>query len=90
MAFFMVEIPHTIEECILRIEQMAVNSSDLLEKTEWGCLSGEHTSWTLMEAESEAIARTVLPEDMRDTARIHEVNRLTLDYMRSRHSAISP
>ncbi|KCZ71980.1 hypothetical protein ANME2D_01814, partial [Candidatus Methanoperedens nitroreducens] len=48
MARYMIEEPHTPEECLKALDETLAKG--LLDKAEFGCNAGVHTSWTIVEA----------------------------------------
>lgn len=56
-----------------------------LHNFDWGCNSGIHTGWAIIEAESEAQARLAVPPLVRGKARVIKVNKLDPEEARSLH-----
>jgi hypothetical protein len=74
---YLVESPHTKEECLKELDGIAAKGSDVLGKFSWACMSGEHTGYAILEAKDEAEARSVVPEGVRGRARVHPVETFT-------------
>jgi len=51
MAKYLIESPHTEEECLQALDETLEKGTDLLAKFDWGCMSGEHTGWAVVDAE---------------------------------------
>jgi len=85
MAKYMIESPHTEEECLKALDETLAKGSDLLAKFEWGCMAGEHTDWTIVEAGSESAARNMLPTFVRSKARVIKVSKFTPEQIKSFH-----
>lgn len=67
MQKFMVVSPHTHEECTMVIKQtLAIG---YLTNFWWGCKSGDHTGYALIEAENEKEALFSVPIIIRDKAK---------------------
>ena len=64
---FLVESPHNALDCRLAVKQ--VMSLGYLNHFDWGCQSGIHTGWAIIEAEDERQALGVVPPILRDNAR---------------------
>ena len=77
MRQYVIEVPHTDQECIQGLKTIAEWGMHLLNHTWFGCAVGVHTGWMQLEASTEAEARGVLPPSTRDKARIVEVQKLT-------------
>lgn len=85
MANFMIEMPHTPQQCMQALNQMVEESSELLDKTWWGCKAGKHTGWAMVDTESRSDARNMVPLSMRNQVSITEVNKFTPDQIRQMH-----
>ncbi len=84
---FLVESPHTKEECLRELDGIAAKGSDVLGKFSWACMSGEHTGYAILEAKDEAAARSVVPEVVRAKARVHPVSTFTTKDIEQLHRA---
>jgi hypothetical protein len=70
---YLIETPHTDQDCHQLIAQML--ATGYLHNFEWGCKSGVHSGWAILEAESEAQARLAVPPLVRNKARVIKLNR---------------
>lgn len=68
---YLIETPHTAEECQRLIKQ--VHAMGYLQNFDWGCEVGVHCGWAVVEAESEAIAEQAVPLMVRPRARVIRV-----------------
>ncbi len=84
MPQFMVEMPHSREQCMEALDEVAQNP-ELLAKTEWGCMTGNHTGWATVEAGSESDIRNMAPAALRDQLQITQVQKLSPDQIRAMH-----
>ena len=84
---YLVESPHTKEECLRELDGLAAKGNDVLMKFSWGCMAGEHTGYAILEADSESAARSVVPEVVRGKARIHPVSTFTARDVEQFHTA---
>jgi hypothetical protein len=82
---YMVEVKHTPEECLKTLDEINAKSSALLSKFEWGCMSGDHTGYGIVEAESEAAVKAMLPSSMAD-AHIVKLNKFTPQQIKAFHA----
>jgi len=85
MAKYLIESPHTEEECLQALDETLAKGTDLLAKFDWGCTSGEHTGWAILDAGSEAAARNMVPSFLRSKARIVKVDKFTAQQIKSFH-----
>ena len=83
MERYLIESRHTKEDCTHVLKQ--VEALGYLTHFEWGCASGEHTGFVIIEAESEAQAKMVVPSMARKEARIVKLNRFTPEMLASSH-----
>ncbi len=80
MARFLIEIPH--EEptlaCARIVQAFLTSGSHLLTNADWGCMDGVHTAWIVVDADSKADARFMIPSAFRADAKIIALNKFTL------------
>ena len=74
---FLIETPHTPQECHLLVGQ--VYAMGYLYHFDWGCPDGVHTGWAIIEAEDEEQARLAVPSIVRNKARIVRLTKFTGD-----------
>ena len=65
---YMIESPHTAEDCDKAIKQFA--TAGFLHHFDWGCKDGVHSAWAIIEAENREHAKQIVPWMLRDKARI--------------------
>ena len=70
---YLIETPHTGEECLDLIK--VLNAQGYLWNFDWGCRAGIHSGWAVIEAEDEAQARMAVPPLVRGRARIIKLNK---------------
>lgn len=85
MSQFMIEFPHTQDNCLRMLDDLSMNNPDLLSRVNWGCMAGNHTGWAMVEAESAADALNMVPIGLRDSVRLTEMSRFTPDQIRDFH-----
>jgi hypothetical protein len=83
MERFLIETPHTAENCLALIEE--VHAQGYLSNFDWGCRAGVHTGWIVIEAESEAQARMAVPPLVREQARVTHLNKFDVGEVASLH-----
>ena len=72
---YLIETPHTAKECQLLMEQ--IYAMGYLHHFDWGCPSGVHSGWAIIDAESEAQARLAVPPLVRKKARVIKLDKFT-------------
>jgi hypothetical protein len=68
MERYLIETPHTSQDCQRLVEE--VYAQGYLTHFDWGCKSGVHCGWAIIEADNEAEARLAVPPLVRDKARV--------------------
>jgi hypothetical protein len=84
---FLVETPHTKEECLKVLDEELALGPDVLKKTFYGCAKGnDHTGYAIVDVKNEAEARKIVPGFLVSKASIIEVGQFTPEMIRSFHS----
>jgi hypothetical protein len=74
MERFLIETPHREQDCQNLVELLYAQG--YLRYFDWGCPSGVHTGWAILEAHNEAEARRAIPPLARHQARVVKVSEL--------------
>lgn len=74
MPQYMIELEHNPNECIQSLESFDEDASDLLEDTYWGCMSGRHAGWVVVNADNLEDALGMVPETLRERAMVTQVD----------------
>jgi hypothetical protein len=82
---YLIESTHKPEDCVAALDTMVEQDKKLLAKMEWGCLSGDHTGYVIVDAASEQDARDKLPETLRANAKVVKLNKFTPKEIASFH-----
>jgi len=82
---FLIETPHTAQDCHRLVEE--VYAMGYLAHFDWGCKSGVHCGWAIIEAESEALARLAVPPLVRGKARVIKLTRFDAKDVKPLHEA---
>jgi hypothetical protein len=80
---YLIETPHTDEDCHQLVEQ--VLAMGYLYHFDWGCESGVHCGWAILEADNEAQARLAVPPLVRSKARVIKLNKFDAEAGSSLH-----
>jgi len=83
MERYLIESPHTEVDCAQVVKQ--VEALGYLTHFEWGCASGNHTGFIIIEAENEAQAIMVVPSMSRKAARVVKLNKFTPEMLKAAH-----
>ena len=87
MLRYIVESPHTKEECLRALDEIIAKSPQTLDKFVWGCKAGDHTGYAIVEAENEAKVRGMLPSFLKDKMKVISVEKFTVEQIKSLHKA---
>jgi hypothetical protein len=85
MARYLIESPHTNEECLRALDEILLRGPGALAKYDFGCMSGDHTGYVIVESGSESEARENVPSFLRGKARIVKVDKITPEQIKSFH-----
>ena len=85
MEIYFIESPHTKEECLAAIEGVAKEGEEVLSKFAWGCNSGDHTGYALVDVKDESEAQKLVPEIVRSKARLTKLDKLTIEQIKAYH-----
>lgn len=85
MEKYFVESKHTQEECLRALDEILAKGPEVLSKVEWGCMAGDHTGYSIVEARSETEALANIPKFLRGKARAVKLNKFTPEQIRAFH-----
>jgi hypothetical protein len=83
---YLIVAPHTPDQCLKTLDDMEAMSPALLDKMEWGCMTGDHTGYAFVDAASEEAARNLLPASERAQAKVIKLNKFTAEQIKSFHN----
>jgi hypothetical protein len=86
VARFLIEAPHTSEDCTDALDSIMAFSEHLLGRFDWGCKAGKHVGWAVLEAQDEGTARMLLPTSIRHEARATLLNKFSIEDVKSFHA----
>jgi hypothetical protein len=85
MARFLVEAPHTKEDCLQALDSVVALSHSLMERFDWGCNDDVHVGWAVLEAENPETAKMLLPTFIRGKATATQLTKFTPDEVKAFH-----
>lgn len=90
MPRYMIQASHdpTPTACLTLLDAFLRAGAHYLTNAEWGCESGVHTAWIIVEAESDAEARLMVPPVIRNTTLVVKLNRFSPEEIRELHQKI--
>lgn len=88
MSTYMVKLPHSKEECLAMLDDISAKGTKMLDKIEWGCMSGDHTGYVMVEAEDETAALAMLPEAERKTANVTKLTKFSPEQIKMFHEGM--
>jgi len=86
MKKYLIESPHTKEECLRALDEQLAKGPEILKQFYYGCMAGDHTAYSLVDARDEKEARNLVPAFLLDKARIIEVGIFTPEVIKSLHT----
>jgi hypothetical protein len=84
MHWFVIESKHTGPGCLASLDEM--NKKNLLDKTYFGCMTGDHRGWTILQAESSEAALNMFPASERANAHVVQVSKFSPEDLIEIHS----
>jgi hypothetical protein len=87
MARYLVELPHTKEDCLEALDSVVAHSHALMDRIDWGCGDDVHTGWLLIEAQDADAARMMVPTNIRSRAKATQLVKFTAEQVQSFHDA---
>lgn len=57
MERYIVESPHTKDECLRALDEILAEGPAVLNKFDWGCQTGDHTGYAVVDADNETAVR---------------------------------
>jgi hypothetical protein len=85
MNTYLIKFPHTPENCIATLDKISKDSPELLNKIEWGCKSGDHTGYMIVESKNEAAALQMVPSSERSEAKVEKLDKFNMAEIKSLH-----
>jgi hypothetical protein len=89
MARYIIESPHTKEECLRALDEELAKGKDILGKFDYGCRAGDHTAYAIVDANSKDDALKLVPTFLQNKARVVEVDKITPEMIRSFHTKVA-
>jgi hypothetical protein len=85
MSQYLIELPHTLDNCMPMLDSLAMDNPDFLKTINWGCMAGNHTGWAMVEAASDADASNMVPAAIRDSVCVTQLSHFTPEQVRELH-----
>lgn len=82
---FMIEIPHTKEQCMQMLDEIKGQTPEMLNKMEWGCMDNNHIGYAVVEATNKDEALKMLPVQERKMAKITKLDKFSVQQIEDLH-----
>lgn len=82
---YLVESPHTKEECAREMDGILAKGEKTLDQFYWGCSKGDHTAYAIVDAKNESEVKQLIPDFARDKAKVVQVDKFSPDQIKSFH-----
>ena len=89
MKKYLIESPHTKEECLRALDEQLAKGPEVLNQFYYGCKAGDHTAYGLVDVRDEKEARSLVPGFLLNKARIVEVGIFTPEVIKSFHTKVA-
>ncbi len=74
MPQFMIEMSHSPSDCVDSLRDIDPDAQEFLGDVYWGCMTGRHDGWAVVDADSEQEAMEMVPEQIRDRVQVTQVS----------------
>lgn len=81
---YLVTVPHTKEECLRALDEINAVGGTFLDRCDFGCMSGDHTTYVVLEAKDEPTLKKMIPSSW-SKAKIVKLNKFTAEQIASFH-----
>jgi len=81
---YLITVPHTADTCLKALDETVAQKN--LAKWDWGCGSGDHTGYLIVDAASDEAALSQVPPSQRAVAKLQKLNKFTAAEVKSLHS----
>lgn len=83
---YFVMVPHTQDQCMNMLTDMKAKGGDpFLSKFYFGCMSGDHTAYAVLDGKSEQDIRNMIPKEEQANAKIMKVDKFTAAQIEKMH-----
>jgi hypothetical protein len=76
-AKYLVIAPHSAEQCLAALDEINAKNPKSLAAWDFGCKSGDHTAYMTVTASSDDAVKAMLPESIRENAKIVKLSKFT-------------
>lgn len=85
MNTYLIKFPHSAENCLATLDKISKDSPELLNKIEWGCKSGDHTGYMIVDSKNEVSALQMIPSSLRSEAKAEKLDKFTMAEIKALH-----
>jgi hypothetical protein len=85
MNSYLIKFPHTPGTCLATLDKFSSNAPELLNRIEWGCMSGDHTGYLIVERKNEVSALQTIPAVLRSDAKVEKLDKFTMEQIKEFH-----
>jgi len=82
---YMIKFPHTAKTCLSLLDELSSDSPEILDKIEWGCLSGDHTGYMIVNSKNEVAALQLLPAPIRNEVKVEKLDKFSMAQIEALH-----
>ena len=82
-SLYLIISPHKPGECTYAVDAVAALDAGELGQWSWGCSSGDHTGYLMVEAESQQAALMMVPESLRSRVRVIKLDKYSPEMLSS-------
>jgi hypothetical protein len=82
---YMVQVPHTKEECLSALDEFKEKGANYLSKWEFGCGDNDHTGYAMLFGKDANDVKSKLPKSAQAKAKIAKVSKFTVKQIEDFH-----
>ncbi len=84
---YLIISPHTVEECLVALDDVAAKGKDELARWDWGCADGDHTGYCIVDAASKEAALAMVPQKQRSKSKAVMLNKFSIEQIKEFHES---
>ena len=85
MQSYLIKFSHTPETCMAALDKISADSPEILNNIDWGCKSGDHTGYMIVNSKNEVDALQMIPASLRMEAKVEQLNKFSTADIKALH-----
>ncbi len=85
MQNYLIKFSYTPGPCIAALDKISDDSPEILNNIDWGCKSGDHTGYMIVNSKNEVDALQMVPASLRMEAKVEQLNKFSMADIKALH-----